>query len=146
MLCESNSVRIIGVSAPLTPKQVDRVRGWLRAFMVRRMRKFGEDAETVKRWSGRWLCYMVAHFFGPRLVGRVIEAVRSGATRVPRLRRYPAPPTRGRRPCVNGARPGLEIVDCQNMREKHGDTDPEYEHYECRVCGKCDKLCYEDMK
>lgn len=35
---------------------------------------------------------------------------------------------------------------CPNFREKDGDLSMDYEHYECKVCGKRDKLDYEEMR
>lgn len=36
--------------------------------------------------------------------------------------------------------------NCPNFLPEEGDTSMEYEHYECKVCGKRDKLDYEEMR
>ena len=35
---------------------------------------------------------------------------------------------------------------CPNMRPVLGDLDMEYEHYECKLCGRKVALDYEEMK
>lgn len=35
---------------------------------------------------------------------------------------------------------------CPNMKERENDTSMEYEHYECKVCGRTYKLDYEEMR
>lgn len=35
---------------------------------------------------------------------------------------------------------------CPNMKGVEGDVSMEYEHYECKVCGRTMKLDYEEMK
>ena len=51
-------------------------------------------------------------------------------------------------PCQMQHLPGFRFAvhDCPNMKEKKGDLSMEYEHYECKVCGKYDKLDYEEMR
>ena len=39
-----------------------------------------------------------------------------------------------------------KYYNCPNMKEKEGDLSMEYEHYECKVCGRSYKLDYEEMK
>lgn len=39
-----------------------------------------------------------------------------------------------------------ESWTCKNMKSVDGDTDMEYEHYECKVCGRRMKLDYEEMR
>lgn len=39
-----------------------------------------------------------------------------------------------------------ESWTCKNMKEVPGDTSMDYEHYECKVCGRRMKLDYEEMK
>jgi len=46
--------------------------------------------------------------------------------------------------CVNACK--FPIHQCPNMQPKENDTDMNYEHYECKVCGKTDYLDYEEMK
>lgn len=43
--------------------------------------------------------------------------------------------------CVNGNK-----YECPNMKPKEGDTDMEYEHYECKVCCERYKLDYDEMR
>lgn len=50
------------------------------------------------------------------------------------------------RECVNSVREGSEISSCPNMKRKVGDLSMDYEYYECEVCGKTDKLCYDEMR
>ncbi len=52
------------------------------------------------------------------------------------------------KPCEYEGKPGFRwhIHDCPNMKEREGDTSMEYEHYECKVCGRRDKLDYEEMR
>ena len=38
------------------------------------------------------------------------------------------------------------LWECPNMKPVKGDTSMEYEHYECKVCGRSDKLDYEEMR
>jgi hypothetical protein len=38
------------------------------------------------------------------------------------------------------------ISECPNMKGREGDLSMEFEHYECKVCGKRDKLDYEEMR
>jgi len=45
-------------------------------------------------------------------------------------------------PCT----PERDSWTCKNMRPVEGDLDMEYEHYECKVCGRTMKLDYEEMK
>ena len=35
---------------------------------------------------------------------------------------------------------------CPNMKEVEGDLDMNYEHYECKICGKTMKLDYDEMR
>lgn len=35
---------------------------------------------------------------------------------------------------------------CPNMKPVEGDRDMEYEHYECKACGRTMKLDYEEMR
>lgn len=37
-------------------------------------------------------------------------------------------------------------VNCPNMKSEVGDTDMEYERYECLVCGERTKLDYSEMQ
>lgn len=39
-----------------------------------------------------------------------------------------------------------ESWDCKNMKPVPGDLSMDYEHYECKVCGRRMKLDYEEMK
>lgn len=39
-----------------------------------------------------------------------------------------------------------EKWNCVNFKSKEGDTDMNYEHYECKVCGQCGSLDYEEMR
>lgn len=48
----------------------------------------------------------------------------------------------GKQPCTNER----ESWQCSNMKEVEGDTSMEYEHYECKVCGRRISLDYEEMK
>lgn len=48
----------------------------------------------------------------------------------------------GQRPCANDR----DSWQCPNMKEVEGDTDMEYEHYECKLCGRRISLDYEEMK
>lgn len=38
------------------------------------------------------------------------------------------------------------LTECPNMKPREGDTSMEYEHYECKVCGKRTKLDYDEMR
>lgn len=38
------------------------------------------------------------------------------------------------------------LVQCPNMKSKPGDSDMDYEHYECPACGARTKLCYDEMR
>lgn len=38
------------------------------------------------------------------------------------------------------------ISECPNMKPVEGDLSMEYEQYECDVCGRREKLDYEEMK
>jgi hypothetical protein len=38
------------------------------------------------------------------------------------------------------------ISECPNMKSKAGDRHMSFEHYECAVCGKRDKLDYDEMR
>lgn len=35
---------------------------------------------------------------------------------------------------------------CPNMKPVEGDRDMEYEHYECKACGRTMKQDYEEMR
>lgn len=35
---------------------------------------------------------------------------------------------------------------CENMKPVEGDTDMQFEHYECKVCGRRMSLDYDEMK
>ena len=35
---------------------------------------------------------------------------------------------------------------CKNMKPVDGDTDMQFEHYECKVCGRHMSLDYDEMK
>ncbi len=39
-----------------------------------------------------------------------------------------------------------ETWSCPNMKPVEGDTDMQYEHYRCAVCGATMSLDYEEMK
>lgn len=48
---------------------------------------------------------------------------------------------------MNTCMEGQQLVGlCKNMLPVEGDTDMEYEHYECKVCGARFKLDYEEMR
>jgi len=39
-----------------------------------------------------------------------------------------------------------ESWSCPNMKGVEGDTDMNFEHYECKVCGRRVALDYEEMR
>lgn len=39
-----------------------------------------------------------------------------------------------------------ESWTCPNMKAVEGDTDMNYEHYSCKVCGKRVSLDYDEMR
>lgn len=45
-------------------------------------------------------------------------------------------------PCQNER----ETWDCPNMKPREGDTSMEYEHYDCKICGRHVALDYEETK
>lgn len=48
-----------------------------------------------------------------------------------------------------GKTPCTDIRDswrCPNMLPKEGDTDMNYEHYECKICGRRISLDYDEMR
>ena len=51
-------------------------------------------------------------------------------------------PELGKEACTNER----DSWQCPNMRPVPGDLDMEYEHYECRRCGRKVTLDYEEMK
>ncbi len=53
-----------------------------------------------------------------------------------------------RKPCEHEKKPGFRwhIHDCPNMKEVEGDLSMDCERYECKVCGRRDRLDYEEMK
>lgn len=38
------------------------------------------------------------------------------------------------------------LTECPNMKSKEGDTDMECERYECKVCGRRERLYYDEMR
>lgn len=46
--------------------------------------------------------------------------------------------------CAEGKK--FPITDCPHMKSVEGDTDMNYEHYECKRCGFSDYLDYEEMR
>lgn len=39
-----------------------------------------------------------------------------------------------------------ESWSCKNMKPREGDTDMQFEHYDCKVCGRHMALDYDEMK
>lgn len=39
-----------------------------------------------------------------------------------------------------------ESWSCKNMKERENDLDMQYEHYECKICGRTMKLDYDEMR
>jgi len=53
-----------------------------------------------------------------------------------------AEPLVSRRPCETR----FPVSECPNMRPVPGDLDMEAEHYACAVCGRKEKLWYDEMR
>lgn len=39
-----------------------------------------------------------------------------------------------------------ESLSCENMKEVENDTGIDYQHYECKVCGRTMSLHYEEIR
>jgi hypothetical protein len=39
-----------------------------------------------------------------------------------------------------------EAWSCPNLKDRENDTDMNYEHYDCKVCGRHVKLDYDEMR